>query len=172
MGFLGFGRPNVELLAARGDIEGLVSAAKYKKDPALAEQARLALEDMMGFLVANLGSRNLRHLVLSREALKMIGQPAVDLLSDVIAKGDAGRRCDAAVALGEIGLPTAIPALKKTLRDQDTMVRVCSVKALAQIGGPEANELVGKALRDPEDAVRHHARKAFKKLGREQGASA
>jgi HEAT repeat protein len=165
MGFLGFGRPNVEMLAARGDIEGLVRAAKYKKDPALAEQARLALEEMMGFLVANLGSRNLRHLVLSREALKMIGQPAVDLLCDVLTKGDAGRRCDAAVALGEIGLPSAVPALRKMLRDQDTMVRVCSVKALGQIGGPEATELVEKALRDPEDAVRHHARKALRKTG-------
>lgn len=164
MGFLGFGRPDVARLEARGDIEGLVSAAKYKKDPALAEQARLALEDQLGFLVANLGSRNLRHLVLSREALKMIGQPAVDLLVDVLAKGDAGRRCDAAVALGEIGLPTAVPALKKSLRDGDTMVRVVSVKALAKIDDPSVYGLVEKALRDPDEAVRHHARKSIRKL--------
>lgn len=168
MGFLGFGRPNVELLTLRGDIEGLVRAAKYKKDPELAEQARLALQDNIEFLVSNLGSRNIRHLVLSREALKMIGQPAVDLLVDVLAKGDASRRCEAAVALGEIGLPTAVPGLQAALRDSSPVLRICAVRALAEIDDPRARELVEKAQRDRDESVRRQANKAFKKIARRQ----
>lgn len=168
MGFLGFGRPDVERLAARGDIEGLVRAAKYKKDPELAEQARQALEDELGFLVASLGSRNIRHLVLSREAVRLIGQPAVDLLLDVLVKGDTTRRCDAAVALGEIGLPSAVPGLQKALRDDNAVLRICCVRALAEIDDPKARSLVERARRDRDEQVRRQAEKALAKVEKRQ----
>jgi len=165
MGLLGFGRPNVERLTAKGDIEGLVRAAKYKKDPALAEAARAALEDQLEFFVTKLASKNLRRVVLSREALKLIGEPSVTLLSDVLVKGDVGKRCDAAFALGEVGLPSALPALGAALKDKDPHVRVLAVKSLARLDDERVPELLDKASRDRDESVRYHAGKARKALG-------
>ena len=56
------GRPNVEWLDARGRIEGLLRATKYRKDPEVAEQARQALERRMPLLLDTLQSRNVRHI--------------------------------------------------------------------------------------------------------------
>jgi HEAT repeat protein len=164
MGFLGFGRPDVERLAAKGDIEGLVRAAKYKKDAQVRESARLALEDNLEFFVAKLGSRNLRRVVLSREALKLIGEPAVTLLADVLVKGDVGKRSDAAFALGEVGLPSGVPALAGALKDKDPQVRMLAVKSLARIDDERVPELIDSACRDRDESVRYHAGKARKHL--------
>jgi len=62
--FMPIGRPNVERLDARGMIEGLLRASKYKKDPEVAEQARLALERRMPLLLDTFQSKNTRHMVL------------------------------------------------------------------------------------------------------------
>ena len=75
------GRPNVERLDARGMIEGLLRASKYKKDPEVAEQARLALERRMPLLLDTFQSKNTRHMVLARDAFHQIGQPAVPFLA-------------------------------------------------------------------------------------------
>jgi len=164
MGFLIFGRPNVEKLDAKGDIEGLVRAAKYKKDAGVREAARAALERRLDFFVVNLASKNLRRIVLSREALKLIGEPAVMLLADVLRKGDLGRRCDAAFALGEVGLPSGVPALERALRDPEAPVRLLAVRSLARIDDERAPALIERACRDRDESVRHQAGKARRRL--------
>jgi len=165
MGFLGFGRPNVERLAAKGDIEGLVRAAKYKKDPQVREAARVALEAQLEFFVTKLGSRSLRRVVLSREALKLIGEPSVALLGQVLVKGDVGKRSDAAFALGEVGLPSALPSLEAALKDEEPQVRVLAVKSLARLDDERVPALLETACRDRDESVRYHAGKARKALG-------
>ena len=45
------GRPNVPHMASANDIVGLVKAAKYKKDPAVREEARAALTEKVDLLV-------------------------------------------------------------------------------------------------------------------------
>jgi HEAT repeat protein len=159
------GRPNVERLDARGLVEGLVRASKYKKDAELAEQARLALERRMPILLDTFQSKNTRHMVLARDAFHQIGQPAVPFLADVVDHGDTGRRQDAVHVLGEIGLPTVLPALADGLRDRDSGVRLLAVRSLSKIAGPRSDELIESALRDRDEAVRIAAMKALKKRG-------
>lgn len=160
------GRPNVEWLDARGRIEGLLGASKYRKDPAIAEQARQALERRMPLLLDTLQSRNVRHIVLARDCFKQIGEPAVPFLGDVVAHGDTGRRQDAAHLLGEVGLPSVLPALRQALRDRDPGVRLIAVRSLAKLTHAEADDALETALRDRDEGVRVAAIKALTKRGR------
>ena len=159
------GRPNVERLDARGMIEGLLRASKYKKDPEIAEQARLALERRMPILLDTFQSKNTRHMVLARDAFHQIGEPAVPFLADVVDHGDTGRRQDAVHVLGEVGLPTVLPSLADALRDRDSGVRLIAVRSLSKIAGLQADELIRSSLRDRDEAVRMAAMKALKKRG-------
>ena len=159
------GRPNVERLDARGMIEGLLRASKYKKDPEVAAQARLALERRMPLLLDTFQSKNTRHMVLARDAFHQIGEPAVPFLADVVDHGDTGRRQDAVHVLGEVGLPTVLPSLADALRDRDSGVRLIAVRALSKIAGLQADELIRSSLRDRDEAVRMAAMKALKKRG-------
>jgi HEAT repeat protein len=159
------GRPNVERLDAKGQVEGLLRASKYKKDPEVAEQARLALERRMPILLDTFQSKNTRHMVLARDAFRQIGQPAVPFLADVVDHGDTGRRQDAIHVLGEVGLPIGLPALADGLGDRDSGVRLLAVRSLSKIAGPQADELLESALRDRDEDIRVAAMKALKKRG-------
>jgi HEAT repeat protein len=159
------GRPNVERFDAHNQVEGLLRASKYKKDPELAEQARLALERRMPVLLDTFQSKNTRHMVLARDAFRQIGQPAVPFLADVVDHGDTGKRQDAVHVLGEVGLPSGLPALAEGLRDRDSGVRLLAVRSLSKIDDPQASELLRTALRDRDEVVRLAAVKALKKRG-------
>jgi HEAT repeat protein len=158
-------RPNVARLDAKGQVEGLLRASKYRKDPEVAEQARLALERRMPILLDTFQSKNTRHMVLARDAFKQIGQPAVPFLTDVVDHGDTGRRQDAVHILGEVGLPTVLPALAEGLKDHDSGVRLLAVRSLSKVAGSRADELLASALRDRDEDVRVAATKALKKRG-------
>jgi len=160
------GRPNVARLDAKGQVEGLLRASKYRKDPELAEQAREALERRMPFLLDAMQGRNVRHIVLARDTFRQIGEPAVAFLSDVVDHGDVGRRQDAIHLLGEVGLPSALPALADGLRDRDPGVRLLAVRSLSKIVDPQADELLESALRDRDEDVRVAAVEALRKRGR------
>lgn len=160
------GRPNVDWLDARGRIEGLLGATKYRKDPEIAERARQALERRMPLLLDTLQSRNVRHIVLARDCFRQIGEPAVSFLADVVAHGDAGRRQDAAHLLGEVGLPSVLPALRDALRDREADVRLIAVRSLAKLPGAAADDALESALRDRDETVRLAAMKALTKRGR------
>ena len=159
------GRPNVARMDARNQVEGLLRASKYKKDPEIAEQARLALERRMPILLDTFQSKNTRHMVLARDAFHQIGEPAVPFLADVVDHGDTGRRQDAVHVLGEVGLPTVLPSLADALRDRDSGVRLIAVRSLSKIAGLQADELIRSSLRDRDEAVRMAAMKALKKRG-------
>jgi HEAT repeat protein len=160
------GKPNVARLDAKGRIEDLLLASKYKKDPDVREQARQALERRMPLLLDTFQSKNVRHIVLARDAFKQIGEPAVPFLADVIDHGDTGRRHDAAHILGEVGLPSVVPPLERGLHDRDSGVRLLCVRSLAQLDDERVDELLESALRDRDEDVRLAAAKALKKRGR------
>jgi len=160
------GRPNVARLDAKGMVEGLLRASKYKKDPEVAEEARQALERRMPILLDTFQSKNTRHIVLARDAFRQIGEPAVPFLADVVDHGDTGRRQDAVHILGEVGLPSGLPALGDGLRDRDSGVRLLSVRAISRISDERADELLESALRDRDEDVRVAAMKALRKRGR------
>ena len=77
-----------------------------------------------------------------------------------------GLQRNVCVALGNIGDPTAVPALTRALQGQDAMVRSHAAWALGRIGGPEAVDALTRALRSEDDAeVRSEVESALADAG-------
>lgn len=72
-------------------------------------------------------------------------------------------RCVAALALGELGAASAIPALALLLADPSGWVRGAAADALALIGEPAVPAL-GEALQDPREGVRVRAAYALHRI--------
>jgi HEAT repeat protein len=161
---LGFGRPNVEKLAALNKIDLLVKATKYKKDPAVQEAARAALLEKMDTCIKTLQSKHLPHVYAAREALVIMGPPARDRLIFILGEGHVHRRQDVAYVLGEMRDPEAVPALSLAMHNPDDLLRKISVEALAKIGGPDAIEVIKAACTDHDPHVARTAGKALNNL--------
>lgn len=160
-----FGPPNVAKLDARGSISGLVKAAQYKKDPAVAEAARRALERHLDMLIKHLQTKNLVQLNTCREALVLIGPPARDRLIFILKNGHVHRRQDAAFVLGMMKDPEAVQPLCLTMHNPDPLLRMICVEALGKIGDADALDTLRRALGDVDSSVSGAARKALKKMG-------
>jgi len=95
--------------------------------------------------------------------LRAIGGPeAVALAADVLqGEGPPWLRARAADLLGELGLPTAFPALLEATRSEDLVVRASAAAALDRLGQPAPLwELIGtlsERLDDPDVAKRAEA---------------
>jgi HEAT repeat protein len=160
-----FGPPNVAKLDARGNIDGLVKAAKYKKDPAVAEAARVALEGYLDKIVQRLQTKNIVQLNTSREALVLIGPAARDRLIFILKEGHLHRRQDAAYVLGMMKDPEAVGPLCTAMHNPDPLLRMIIVEALGKIGDQRAGDTLRRATLDVDPAVAGAARKALKKTG-------
>jgi HEAT repeat protein len=79
--------------------------------------------------------------------------------------GERRLRMTAAVALGKIGAPDAIPALQAALHDEDNSVRWTAALALAPLGDPAAIPALQAAIRDKDHAVPVWAADELAKLG-------
>jgi HEAT repeat protein len=159
------GPPNVAKLEAQGKIDGLVKAARYKKDPAVAADARRALTGFLDTIIQRLQTKNLTQLSSARDALLIIGGPARDRLIFILQRGHLHRRQDAAYVLGMMGDPVAVKPLCVAMHNPDPLLRMIIVEALGKIGDPSASDTLRKALGDPDRAVAEAARKAAKRLG-------
>jgi HEAT repeat protein len=160
-----FGPPNVAKLNASGNIAGLVKAARYTRDPAIAEQARQALEERLDRIVESLSTKHMVQLQNARDALVAIGPPARDRLIFILKNGHLHRRQDAAFVLGVMGDPAAVGALTITLHNPDALLRMLCVEALGKIGDPDSVDTLRRALGDHDSTVSGAARKALKKMG-------
>ena len=165
-----FGPPNVAKLDAQGKIDGLVKAAKYKKDPAVAEAARVALEGYLDKIVQRLQTKNIVQLNTSREALVLIGPPARDRLIFILTNGHLHRRQDAAYVLGMMKDPAAVEPLILAMHNPDPLLRMIIVEALGKIGDKRAADLLLRATLDVDQSVAGAARKSLKKIGVAGGA--
>ena len=160
-----FGAPDVEQLNARGNVEGLIRAAKYKKDARVREQARASLAEMADFLIGELDTKNIRRLALVREALALGGQPAVDRMIWVHTdKQSVERRQDVTFVLGQVRAEDSVPVLITALRDPDALLRRLAAEALAKIGDARAAEALRLALKDDNAAVCKQAARALRKI--------
>jgi hypothetical protein len=157
-----FGPPNVERESARGNIEGLVRAAGSRKYPEQAEHARRELEAMMPFLISELASKNLRKVVMCRDALKKIGRPATKALIEQLSDPMKERRQDAAHMLGEMRDPLAVKALIERLKiDNDQLVRQLACRSLGKLKERKALPALRLAVAgDPGISVRKTAAEA------------
>ncbi|MFA4966353.1 MAG: HEAT repeat domain-containing protein [Thermoleophilia bacterium] len=160
-----FGPPNVARLDAMGKIDGLLRAARYKKDAAVRDAAREALTGYLDQLIKRLQTKNLVQLRTSREALVIVGEPAREKLIFILREGHLHRRQDAAFVLGEMRDPAAVGPLCVAIHNPDPLLRLLIVQALVKIGGAEGADTLRKALGDPDPKVADEARKALKKLG-------
>ena len=86
----------------------------------------------------------------------------------VIWEGDEPRR-DAAIALGRIGDPVAVPALTSVLKDKDTVLIARAIEALARIGDARAIGPLVRRLGDRKSGdgrpIREYVAEALRQLG-------
>ena len=99
----------------------------YKIDPAIQD------------LINNLSSSDEILRIHSRESLVKIGKPAVPQLVEALMRGNHWLRWEAAKTLGEIGDPTAAPALVEALKDEQFDVQWLAAAGLIKMkkGGIE-----------------------------------
>lgn len=159
-----FGPPDVARARASGKIESMLKAARYKRDPAVAEAGRAALTVHLDLLIRELKSRNIRRMQIARQALVAIGPVARDRLVFILGEGHVHRRQDVAFVLGEMKDEAAVGPLCESLRHTDPLLRLLSVQALGKIGSPEALHKVRLACMDADPAVAKEARKAYGKI--------
>lgn len=159
-----FGPPNVEKARRTGQIELMLQAANYKKDPALAAAGREALAEHLDDLIKELQTKNIRRLQIVREALVAIGEPARDRLIFILGEGHVHRRQDAAFVLGEMRDEAAVGPLSEALRHPDPLLRALSAEALGKIGSRKALRALRLAAMDDEGGVAKAARKALAKI--------
>ena len=160
-----FKPPDVERLVARGNVEGLIRAAKYKKSVKVREEARAALATMVDFLIGELNTKNIRRLGIVREGLMLAGRPAIDRMIWVHTdKQSVHRREDVTYVLGEMRAEEAVPVLIVALRDPDALLRRLAAEALGKIGDKRAAEPLRVALGDDNAVVQKAATRALYKV--------
>lgn len=146
MAFLGFGKPNIEGLKSKNDIDGLVKALDYSKDQNIPLAATEALakmgEQAIGPLCSALGHSNSHVRYYAAEALRITLDPrGVTPLIGVLADPDEDVRSAAAETLVEIGAP-AVDSLINALKDPVVEVYQAAAKALVKIGPPSVGPLI------------------------------
>ena len=97
--------------------------------------------------------------------------PPSDLLR-LLADEEGRTRRRAALALGRVGLPEAIPALQQALGDAEFEVRQMAAFALGLIGDASARPALLNALKDSEPMVQGRAAEALGTIGDRSDAPA
>lgn len=131
--------PDIPALRDAGDIDGLIGLLSHP-DPGVQEQAA--------------------------RALATLGEWATRYLLGELDHFDPKVRLGIVEALGDIGDPSAVPALVELLsREQSSELRWAVTLALGNTGDPDAAIPLVQALRDPDKYVRFGAAMALGKLG-------
>ena len=97
--------------------------------------------------------------------------PPSDLIR-LVNDEEARTRRRAALALGRVGLPEAVPALQKALGDAEFEVRQMAAFALGLIGDASARPALLNALKDSEAIVQGRAAEALGAIGDRSDAPA
>jgi hypothetical protein len=172
MGFLeGIGgKPNVQSLKEKGDVEGLVRALS-NKDPWVRCQAARALGELRDQrAVAPLlriaeSDTEPRVRTYAVEALTNFrDQRSVTVL--IGALDNPGLRDKAAESLGAINDPSCVAPLLEIIRNPGDRRRLYAAKVLGLMGGPGSVQPLKVALEDKSWAVHHEAAKALETIAR------
>lgn len=133
-----------------------------------ADEARTHLPDIVSALADQLDrardEAGGKHII---ELLGQLGEKTVgpELLAALQSKRPANRRA-AAVALGKLSLPEAVPALARAAtEDKNSAVRRAAVVAAGKLENPLALPALLSALEDRDMGVRQSACVALGKLG-------
>lgn len=129
----GLGKPNVEKMEKKRDVDGLVKALKYKKDVDVRISAAIAL-----CRISNLNVWVMIGMITS--ALNDVGESAVKPLTKALKDENIIVRAVVAAILGDIADPRAISPLTDTLKDENHDVRKSAAEALEKIDDPRASD--------------------------------
>jgi len=103
------------------------------------------------------------------EALRDIGEPAVESLTHVLESGDKDIRREVTRALGMIGDSNTVDPLIRALKDEDWHVRGEAAKALEEIGDVRVIEPLTQALDDENSFVQRAVKTALESIRAKKG---
>ncbi len=148
------GEPTLDsLVEALASKKGLVRLEAAKAlDQINIPWKRHATKAIINALIADLGSKDGIVRVRARKSLVAIGKQAVGPLLEILVSKVRIIRWEAAKAIGQIGDPTAAPALVKGLEDETFEVRWLAAEALIKIGREAVVPLL-QALLKHSDSV-------------------
>lgn len=170
MGLFGIGKPNIEKLKVKKDVEGLIKALKHK-DRDIREKAAKALGKIKGERAVETLIQALKDegTWVRQEAAKALGKikdkravrPLIQVLKDCRYEDAGGVAEEAAEALGKIKDKRAVePLVHAALHDSED-VRKDAVKALTNIERERAVMLFIEALEDEDYEVGCNAAEAL-----------
>ncbi len=102
----------------------------------------------------------------------IVAPPPPSNLIRLVNDDEARTRRRAALALGRVGLPEAVPALQQVLGDPDVEVRQMAAFALGLIGDASARPALLNALRDGDPIVQGRSAEALGTIGDKSDAAA
>jgi cyclophilin family peptidyl-prolyl cis-trans isomerase/HEAT repeat protein len=102
----------------------------------------------------------------------IVAPPPPSDLMRLLNDEEARTRRRAALALGRVGLPEAVPALQQALGDAEFEVRQMAAFALGLIGDASARPALLNALKDSEPIVQGRAAEALGSIGDRNDAAA
>ena len=106
-----------------------------------------------------------KNRLMAADALRELGEPALDSLIKLLTDGDSGIRSWAAYALGGIGNARAVDPLINSLNDENILVRKDAAWALGRLKDNKAIEPLKQALNDENGDVQKAAKESLKELG-------
>jgi len=136
-------QPLIQLL---DDKHGVV---RYYATRGLVRLGVLAVPELVGALRSS--DKDKRYG--ASQALREIGSVAVDPLIEIVNDPMSTSRGDAAIVLGHIGEPCAIPALIKALNDTRPEVKQYVAQGLGLLGYPAVRPLVNALTRQAEETA-------------------
>lgn len=174
----GFGKPNIEKLEKKRDVEGLIKALNYRKDSIIMREAADALgeiEDPSAIIPLIKSFDDVMVSSNAVSALGNIGAPAVEpLIMELMSPSSQNDKL-VIKALVEIGEPSFIvfrtlgePAIElmiMKLSNPNGEVRNIAAEALGNIGDVRAVEPLIGALTDERTYVQESAVEALGKIG-------
>jgi HEAT repeat protein len=165
--FLEFLDPNIDKLKETGNVRRLIKASRqgdYEiRGKAIHALGELGSAEAVERLVDSLEDQLLRDQATN--ALKMIGEPAVEQLIQTMSHDDYRVRIAAVQMLGEIGDWRAVKSLMSALEgDNSYGVRTQAAEALGRIGNQDALRSLISGLNDDHRNVQWAAAEALGKL--------
>jgi len=162
------GKPDVNKLKMNNDIDGLITALRYKKDYFVRKTAADALGQIgntraVESLINTLNDEDYRVQHAAAFALGKIGDVrAIDPLITTLSDKDENMRISAADALGQIGDNRAVDPLITALKfDKGWLVRKNAALSLGRIGDVRAIDPLLIAFNNDEEIVRTSAATAL-----------
>ncbi len=129
-------------------------------------------QSLTGFLLLSLSGLSVTVLPQTACASPKQSQAnsGIELLFQQMKARDFRVRVQAALLLGKLAQPTALPILQGGLKDSSAAVRAASAAALGIFGDPSALSALAQVKRDPSLAVRRTAVKSIRRLHSEMRA--